>query len=166
MTIQNNSVVSIHYTLKNKGGELLDSSTEGDPLIYLHGHQNIIPGLENALLGKNKGDKFSVSIDPENAYGERNEDLVQTLKKEQFESNENIEEGMRFQAETPTGNIMILTVKEVRDNEILVDGNHDLAGVQLNFDVEVKEIREATEEEITHGHVHQKGSCGCHGGNC
>ncbi|APF19303.1 FKBP-type peptidyl-prolyl cis-trans isomerase [Calditrichota bacterium LG25] len=153
MQISENKVVSIHYTLKNDAGEVLDSSIGQQPLSYLHGRKNIISGLENALTGKNVGDKFHVDIPPEEAYGLRNDDLFQVLPREVFQGVENIEVGMQFYSETPEG-VQMITVTNVNGDEITVDANHPLAGETLHFDVEVVDIRDATEEELQHGHVH------------
>ncbi len=153
MQISENKVVSIHYTLKNDAGEVLDSSIGQQPLSYLHGRKNIISGLENALTGKSVGDKFQVDIPPEEAYGERNDALFQVLPREVFQGVENIEVGMQFYSETPEG-VQMITVTKVDGDEITVDANHPLAGQTLHFEVEVIDIRDATPEELEHGHVH------------
>ncbi|MDO4223468.1 MAG: peptidylprolyl isomerase [Acinetobacter sp.] len=154
--IDNNLVVSFHYTLKDDQGNIIDQSTDGQPLPYLHGAGNIIPGLENALLGKTVGDKLSVHVPAAQAYGEYNPDLVDQVPKEMFQGVDNIEVGMQFQAQTDHG-VQIVTVKAVEDDHILVDANFPLAGQDLNFDVEIVDIREATQEELDHGHVHGAG---------
>jgi FKBP-type peptidyl-prolyl cis-trans isomerase SlyD len=148
-----NPVVSIHYTLTNKAGEKLDSSVGAEPLTYIHGAGNIIPGLEKALSEKSLGDKLTVTIEPEEAYGQRNEEQIQTVGKEMFEGIEKIEVGMQFQADSSSGPA-IVTVTEVNEETITIDGNHPLAGEQLTFDVEIMEIRSATETEMEHGHIH------------
>ena len=153
MQVQNDHVVSIDYTLKNDAGEVMDTSEQNGPLAYLHGHQNIIPGLEKALDDKSVGDSFTVSIEPAEAYGERDERMIQTVPREMFQGVDEIEPGMRFQAQTE-GGVTVVTIKEVNGDEITLDGNHELAGETLHFDVEVKEVRPASEEEIEHGHVH------------
>ncbi len=153
MQISNNKVVSIHYTLKNDAGEVLDSSIGQQPLSYLHGRQNIISGLENALTGKKVGDKFNVDVPPEEAYGQRNEALFQELPREVFQGVENIEPGMQFYSETSEG-VQMITVTKVEGDTVTVDANHPLAGQTLHFEVEVMEVRDATEEELQHGHVH------------
>lgn len=155
-TIDNDLVVSFHYTLKDDQGNIIDQSAEGHPLPYLHGHGNIIPGLENALLGKSVGDKLSVHVPAAQAYGEYNPDLVDTVPADMFQGVENIEVGMQFQAQTDHG-VQIVTVKAVEGDQIVVDANFPLAGQDLNFDVEIVEIREATPEELDHGHVHGAG---------
>ena len=156
MQVQNDHVVSIDYTLKNDAGEVMDTSEQNGPLAYLHGHQNIIPGLEKALDDKSVGDSFTVSIEPAEAYGERDERMIQTVPREMFQGVDEIEPGMRFQAQTE-GGVTVVTIKEVNGDEITLDGNHELAGETLHFDVEVKEVRPASEEEIEHGHVHGPG---------
>lgn len=154
MSISTNSVVSIHYTLKNNKGEVIDSSQDQEPLKYLHGAGNIIPGLEQALEGMSVGEEKHVTIQPAEGYGEIIEELIQTLPREAFTGIESIEEGMEFQAQTESGGMQYVTVKSVSEKEITVDGNHALAGEVLHFDVKVGELREASEEEISHGHVH------------
>ena len=153
MQVQNDHVVSIDYTLKNDAGEVMDTSEQNGPLAYLHGHQNIIPGLEKALDDKSVGDSFTVSIEPAEAYGERDERMIQTVPRSMFQGVDEIEPGMRFQAQTE-GGVTVVTIKEVDGDEITLDGNHELAGETLHFDVEVKDVRPASEEEMEHGHVH------------
>lgn len=157
MHIAEQSVVSIHYTLTNDAGETLDTSDGREPLVYLHGAQNIIPGLESELTGKSVGDSFDVTIQPEEAYGTVNPELVQTVPHSAFEGVEKVEPGMQFQARGDDGETQVITVTEVADSGVTVDGNHPLAGQVLNFSVRVEEIRAATEEEIEHGHVHGPG---------
>jgi FKBP-type peptidyl-prolyl cis-trans isomerase SlyD len=156
MKIAKENVVSIHYTLTNDAGEVLDSSSGGEPLEYLHGFGNIIPGLEAALVGKSAGDKFKVTVEPAQAYGERNDQLVQKVPRSQFPQPNQIQAGMQFQANGPHGP-MVLTVVEVDDNDVTVDGNPELAGQTLHFDVEVTGVRAASKEELDHGHVHGPG---------
>ena len=148
-------VVTIHYTLTNDQGEQLDSSrVEGrEPLSYLEGAQNIIGGLESALNEKNAGDQVKVSVEPAEGYGEVNEELIQPVPRSAFEGVDTIEPGMQFQAQTEAGQ-RIFTITEVEGDQVTVDGNHPLAGETLNFDVEVTEVREASDEEKEHGHVH------------
>lgn len=161
MRIAEQSVVSIHYTLTNDAGETLDTSDGREPLVYIHGAQNIIPGLENELTGKSVGDSFDVTIQPEEAYGTVNPELVQTVPHSAFEGVEKVEPGMQFQARGDNGETQVITVTEVGDSGVTVDGNHPLAGQVLNFSVRVEEIREATEEEIAHGHIHGGKSTCC-----
>lgn len=153
LNISKNSVVALHYTLTDDQNKILDSSSEKDPLIYLHGSGGIIPGLEKALEGRNPGDKLKVTVPPEEAYGVRDEGRIQSVLKSEFEDGDQIEVGMCFQVNTPKEPLM-LTVIEVKDSEVIVDGNHPLAGLTLHFDVEVSEVRTATDQELSHGHVH------------
>lgn len=156
MQIAQNSVVSIAYTLTNDEGQLIDTSEGGAPLVYLHGAQNIIPGLENALVGKQVGDKLKVSVEPTEGYGEYNPDAVQVVPKHMFSGIDTIEAGMQFHAQTDYG-MQVVTVAAVEGDEVTVDGNHPLAGQTLHFDVEVVAVREASKEELEHGHVHGEG---------
>ena len=154
MQVAENTVVAIHYTLTNNAGETLDSSVErGEPLAYLHGHGNIIPGLESALVGKSAGDKMDVTVEPEQGYGERHDQLIQQVPRTAFEGVDTLEPGMQFQAETGMGP-RLFTITEVGGEEVTVDGNHPLAGETLNFAVEITDVREASAEELEHGHVH------------
>ena len=153
--IQNDQVVSFHYTLTDSNGTVLDKS-EGQPLVYLHGAGNIIPGLENALTGKTVGDKLVVNVPAAEGYGEYSAELVQEVPRNMFQGVDQIQPGMQFQAQTDDG-IQVVTVKDVTDAVVIVDGNHPLAGQDLNFDVEIVEIRAASQEELDHGHVHGAG---------
>lgn len=160
MQISKNSVVSIHYTLKDEKGEIIDTSDGKDPLDYLHGAGQIIPGLENELEGRSTGEEFSVVIEPEMGYGTREETLVYEVPKSEFEVPEEVEVGMQFRVGAEGGS-MIMVVAGVHDDMVTLDGNHPLAGMNLAFDVSVAGVREATEEEIKAGqHVHGAG-CGC-----
>jgi len=153
MQVANGTVVSIHYTLKNGAGEVLDQSAAGQPLAYLHGAGNLIPGLERVLDGKSAGDQVNVTLPPAEGYGEHQQELVQQVPRNAFGSVAELQPGMRFRAEGPQGE-QVVTVTAVSDEEVTVDGNHPLAGTTLEFDVEVSEVREATDEEREHGHVH------------
>ena len=156
MQISDSKVVYIHYTLTSDKGEILDSSDGHPPLGYIQGKGNIIPGLEDSLAGKVVGDKLNVTISPEEAYGVRNNDLVQTISRASFQGIEDIQPGMQFQMESPQGP-EVITVSHVEGDEITVDGNHPLAGERLTFDVEIVEIRDPSDEELEHGHVHNPG---------
>jgi FKBP-type peptidyl-prolyl cis-trans isomerase SlyD len=156
MKVAQNAVVVIDYTLKDNAGEVIDSSEGAGPLTYLHGSGNIVEGLEEALEGKEAGAEVLASIEPTKAYGERHEDMKQDVPIDLFGGVENIEPGMQFQSETDQGPVLV-TVVEVTDEKVTVDGNHPLAGIHLNFDVKVLEVREATAEELEHGHVHGEG---------
>lgn len=158
MQISKNKVVALDYTLKDDNGKVIDTSKgEGrDALVYLHGADNLIPGLETALEGKGAGDELSVTIAPEDAYGARDGSKVVDIPKTRFGDQE-IKAGARYNASGPEGDMLVFTVVEVKEDSVMVDANHPLAGMQLNFDVKVMDIREATEEEISHGHVHGPG---------
>ncbi|MFQ5581497.1 MAG: peptidylprolyl isomerase [Mariprofundaceae bacterium] len=156
MQVAKHKVVSIDYTLTNDAGEVLDSSKGGEPLAYLHGTNNIIPGLESALEGKATDDTLQVKIAPEDGYGERVDDMVQTVSRDLFQGVDELEAGMQFQANTDSG-VQVVTITAVEGDEVTVDGNHPLAGENLNFDVTVVDVREASSEEIEHGHVHGPG---------
>ena len=153
MQIEQNSVVTLHYTLKDNDGNIIDQSDDGS-FLYLHGAMNIIPGLENALAGKSAGDEFSVTVSPEEGYGVKDPGRIQEVPKEMFDNVDEIKPGVQFHAQGPDGQAVVVTVIEVKDDAVLIDGNHALAGVDLNFSVTVVDVREATEEEISHGHVH------------
>lgn len=149
---------SINYRLTNENGQVIDQSENGE-FIYLHGANNIIPGLENALAGKQAGEKLTVTIQPAEAYGEKDPEQIQQVPREMFPADTVIEVGMQFHAQSPSGDAIVVTVVEADEEQVLVDGNHPLAGVVLTFDVEIVDVREATPEEITHGHIHGEGGC-------
>ena len=156
MKIAQEKVVSIHYTLKNAEGSVLDSSSGSDPLAYLHGAGNIIPGLESALEGKEAGEKLAVTVEPGQGYGDRDERLVQDVPRAAFKDVQELAPGMQFQAQGPQGTRLVV-VTQVAEETVTVDANHPLAGQTLHFEVEVAEVREATKEELEHGHVHGAG---------
>ncbi len=158
MQIAKDKVALFDYTLTNDAGDVLDSSQGGEPLAYLHGAQNIIPGLEKELEGKVVGDSLKVTVEADEGYGEYNEALTQVVASNMFEGVDKIEEGMEFQAETADG-VQVIRIAKVDGDNITIDGNHPLAGERLHFDVAITEVREATAEELEHGHVHT-GSCG------
>ena len=149
LLIGNDLVVSINFTLTDDDGNKMDSSEDSEPLAYLHGAGQIIPGLENALVGKVEGDSLKVRIEPADGYGDVKIDLIQTVKKEDFQGAEAIEPGMVFEAELENGNLQHIVVTEVDGEEVTVDANHPLAGVVLHFDVEVVGVTEATDEELS-----------------
>ncbi|HEX5514558.1 MAG TPA: peptidylprolyl isomerase [Gammaproteobacteria bacterium] len=153
MQVAKDKVVSIDYTLTDDEGSVLDTSQGRAPLAYLHGAGNIIPGLEKALEGKQVGEQITVRVPAAEAYGERDDALAQVVPLEMFQGVEQIEPGMRFQAQTSAG-VQVVTVSKVEGDSVTVDGNHPLAGKPLNFDVSVIDVRDATEEELAHGHVH------------
>jgi FKBP-type peptidyl-prolyl cis-trans isomerase SlyD len=153
LLIGKNAVVGINYTLTNDAGEVMDSSDGRGPLVYLHGANNLISGLEKELEGKTTGANFKVTIAAAEAYGESNPDMIQTLPREMFRGVDNIEVGMGFTAQGPQGQQHIV-VTAVEGDQVTVDGNHPMAGKTLHFAVEVISVRDATAEEVAHGHVH------------
>ncbi len=156
LMIGKNAVVAIHYTLKDDAGQIMDSSSGGEPLTYLHGANNLIPGLEKELEGKISGQSFAATIPPAEAYGETNPELVQTLDKEMFQGVDVIEVGMQFTAQGPQGQQQI-TVTGVEGDKVTIDANNPMAGKTLHFDVEIVSVRDATDQELEHGHVHSHG---------
>ena len=156
MQIENKKVATFHYTLKNDAGTVLDSSEGSEPLAYLHGAENIIPGLEQALEGKQAGDELQVTVEAADAYGEYNAELTQVVPSNMFEGVEQIEVGMQFQAQTEAG-VQVIRVAAVEGDQVTIDANHPLAGERLHFDVNVESVREASDDELEHGHVHTEG---------
>ncbi|MBO1924921.1 peptidylprolyl isomerase [Thiomicrorhabdus sp. 6S3-12] len=155
MNITKDIVGLFEYTLSNDAGETLDASN-GNPLAYLHGHGNIIPGLEKQMEGKKVGDKFTAQVPAAEGYGERVEQLVQTVPSAMFQGVEQIEVGMRFEAQSEHG-MHSVEVTKIEGENVTVDGNHPLAGVDLTFEIEITGVRAATDEEIEHGHAHGEG---------
>lgn len=169
MKIAKDTVVSLAYQVRTKDGVLVDEATAVAPLEYLQGAGNLIKGLENALEGRQAGDKFSVEIESNNAYGDYNDNLVQNVPRDVFVGVDDLEVGMRFLADTEHGPVPV-EITAIDGDTVTVDGNHMLAGQDLQFDVEVIATREATAEELTHGHVHgahghDHGGCCGHGDN-
>lgn len=159
MEIMDGRVATIHYTLTDDDGVVIDRSTPEAPLSYLHGAGNIVPGLEQALTGKQQGDTVQADVPPEKAYGPRHEQLVQQVAKTAFPEGASVVPGMQFEARSERGP-MVVMVTEVGENQVTIDGNHPLAGRNLHFAVEVADVREPTAEELNHGHVH--GADGAH----
>ncbi len=157
MTITKDSAVFFNYTLTDSQGTVLDKSQDGQPLGYLHGHGNIISGLEKQLEGKKVGDTLKAVVEPAEAYGEHIAEAVQEIPREHFQGVDNIEVGMQFQAQAENGQPINVLVTAVTDSTVTVDANHPLAGKQLTFDVEIVDIREASKEELEHGHIHGDG---------
>jgi FKBP-type peptidyl-prolyl cis-trans isomerase SlyD len=157
MSIEEGKVVLMHYTLKNDDGEELDSSDGQEPLGYLHGANNIVPGLEKELEGKSKGDSVSVTVPPEEGYGQRDEKGVQQVGRDQFPEDAPLEPGMQFVAQNADGSQFPFWVTAVKEDEVQIDMNHPLAGETLHFDVEIVNVRDASDEEKQHGHVHGTG---------
>ncbi|MDX8394918.1 MAG: peptidylprolyl isomerase [Mariprofundaceae bacterium] len=158
MKIENNKAVTIHYTLTDSSGETVDSSRDGEPLPYIHGVGALVPGLEKELEGKEAGNNIVVTVQPEDGYGVRVAELMQSVPRDVFQFEGEIEVGMRFEAEAEHG-VELVTVTAVSDEEISIDANHPLAGEVLNFDVDVVTIRDASAEELQHGHIHGAGGC-------
>lgn len=156
MNISEHSVVSFHYTLKNARGEQLESSREGDAMTYLHGAGNIIKGLEKAMEGKASGDSFEVTVEPAEAYGERKSANIQRVAAKHFRNPKALKPGQVIGLQTRQGPVQVTVVKVGRFN-VDVDANHPLAGQSLTFEVEITEVREASDEEKAHGHVHGPG---------
>jgi FKBP-type peptidyl-prolyl cis-trans isomerase SlyD len=156
MQITQDSVVLIHYTLTDDSGKTIDSSAGGEPLAYLHGNGNLIPGLERALEGKQSGDQVNVKVSPAEGYGEYDKELVQRIPKRSLKGIGNVYVGMQLQAQSEHG-ARPVTVTQVVGDMVTIDGNHPLAGQNLNFEVKIEDVRTATEEELSHGHVHGPG---------
>jgi FKBP-type peptidyl-prolyl cis-trans isomerase SlyD len=157
MLIQNDKVVTMHYHLTDPDGQVLDSSRGSDPLTYLHGAGHLIRGLEQALTGLDVGATKTVEVAPADAYGEHDADGMQTVPRQELAGIENLQVGMQLQARRPNGESVTFFVAEIREHEVLLNPNHPLAGVALTFDVEILDIRDATAEELSHGHVHGAG---------
>jgi len=166
MNATKDKAVTISYQMSDDKGNILDNTANND-LIYLHGHQNILPALEGAIEGLKAGEDFNFTVDPKDAFGDINEDLVITVGKENFES-DNLKPGMQFQTLDQNENVVIATIVEVKEDSVVVDENHPLAGVPLTFKGVVKDVRDATEAEINQGHLQQaaQASSCCSGSSC
>lgn len=156
MNITENAVVQMHYKLTNKEGQLLDTSEGREPLTYMHGKQMLIPGLENQLNGKEVGNKFVAEVPATEAYGTKSPDMIHVVPKGNFKGDGELAEGLQIQIDTDQGTQMAVITK-VEGEDVTIDMNHPLAGMDLSFDVEIVDVREATKEEIEHGHVHGEG---------
>lgn len=152
MPIADNDVVTIHYTLRDDADKVIDSSAGGEPLAYLHGHGNIVPGLEREISGKSVGDRLQVRVPAAEGYGEYDRALVQKVPRRALKGIADVRVGLRLQA-----GHQAVTVTHIAGDMVTLDGNHPLAGQNLNFDVEITAVRAATEEELAHGHVHGDG---------
>ena len=157
MQIAKHKVATIEYTLTNNDGDILDSSENGEPLAYIQGIGNLISGLEEALEGKTNGDSLQVTIPPEKAYGHYDDDLIQVVNRSVFQGVNQLEVGMQFHAESEQGDNKVIWIADIDGDDVTIDGNHPLAGETLNFDVKIVAVREATQEELNHGHVHGPG---------
>jgi FKBP-type peptidyl-prolyl cis-trans isomerase SlyD len=145
------------YSLRDDAGVILDQASDGSPFTYIHGAGQIVPGLESALEGLAVGEKKNVTVGPEEGYGPVHANLKMTVKRTQFPGVADIKAGMQFQAQSPEGHGMVFTISEVNGDDVTIDGNHPLAGQTLHFSVEILSLRDATEEEMDHGHVHGEG---------
>lgn len=157
MQVAKDKIVSMDYTLTDSEGTTIDSSQDKEPLSYLHGAANIIPGLEKELEGKSIGDQVQTTIEPADGYGERRDELQQKVGRENFEDVADLIVGMQFRVPTNDDHFVVVTVVELDETDVTVDGNHPLAGVTLHFDVTIRDIRDATTEELEHGHAHGAG---------
>ena len=155
LLIGKNSVVTLHYTLTDDAGKVLDSSDGSKPMMYLHGSGQIVPGLEKALAGKTEGDALKVRVEPAEAYGEVIPNGIKTIERAAFEGVDVVEVGMAFEAQAPDGSSQHIMVTKVEGDNVTIDINHPLAGVALNFDVKIENVRDATKEELEHGHTHE-----------
>jgi FKBP-type peptidyl-prolyl cis-trans isomerase SlyD len=160
MQITKNKVATFDFTVIGEDGELLDSSQELGPFSYIHGIGYLIPGLESAIEGKSSGDSFSVSVPPAQGYGERDESLLYVIPKEKFAGIGDLEVGVQLQVEDQNGTRMV-EVTKIEEDRVTLDGNHPLAGKTLNFDITIVDVRDATEEELEHGHPMGQDDCGC-----
>lgn len=156
MPLTKDMVATINYHLKDDDGNTIDQSSDGS-FAYLHGASNIIPGLEEALEGKETGDEFKVTIEPADAYGEKHLDNIQRVPRDMFPPDIDIKPGMQFNANSADGQPLTVMVTAVEDNEVIVDGNHPLAGKRLHFEVTLVEMRDASQEELDHGHPDMPG---------
>ncbi len=153
MTIENMKVVAMHYSVSDKNGNELDSSFGAEPLVFIHGTGSLIYGLEQALTGRSAGERFSLEVLAADAYGERHDELTQAVPKAMFEGMD-VAAGMRFRAAGDDGREQSVIILDVTDDEVIVDGNHPLAGLDLSFDIEILLVRDATADELAHGHAH------------
>ena len=158
MTVKKDPVVEMHYTLTDDSGEIIDSSSGNEPMPFIQGHGNIIPGLESALDGMKVGDSCDVSVKPEDAYGVHHPEAIQDIPMESMKSVDNLEVGMELQSRDEQGNVFIVRVTEIKEETVTVDANHPLAGQTLHFNVSIESVRDATKDELEHGHVHSE-SC-------
>ncbi|SMN11099.1 FKBP-type peptidyl-prolyl cis-trans isomerase SlyD [uncultured Candidatus Thioglobus sp.] len=162
MTVKKDKVVEMHYTLKNDAGEVIDSSKGQDPMPFLQGHGNIVPGLEKAIEGMKIGESCDVSVEPKEAYGEHHPEGIQTIPRDALQGIDNLEIGMELQSQDEQGNPFIVRVKEIKEDTVIIDANHPLSGQMLHFNVSIESLRDATKEELEHGHIHTHGSSCSH----
>ena len=153
MEISSHKVVIIDYTVTDEQGEVIDTSKDEEPLAYIHGTSNLIPGLEKALEGKSAGDSLNVDVPPEEAYGLRDETSLQVVSREQFEGVDDLQVGMQFEAQDDD-DVQLVTIAAIDGDDVTLDANHPLAGITLHFEVSIVDVRDATQEELDHGHAH------------
>jgi FKBP-type peptidyl-prolyl cis-trans isomerase SlyD len=154
MTVKDNLVVSIQYKITDDKGNLLDKTEDGESMSYIHGTDSLVPGLEKALKGKKIGDSLKVRVKSKDAFGEYISDLVEVVDRTDLADLEPIKEGMEFESEDEDGDLTVVEIKKIEDNKVTIDANHPFAGLNLNFEAEIMDIRKATKEELDHGHVH------------
>ena len=152
--VEDNRVVALAYTLEDSEGAQLDEASAGEPLLYLHGHGNLMPGLEQALNGRGVGERFEVELAPDEAFGPRVEDAERTLPRDAFPDEVPLEAGLELALEDDAGEVIPFWVKEVTDDRVLIDLNHPFAGRTVRFAGEVVKIRDASADELEHGHPH------------
>ncbi|WXU00867.1 MAG: FKBP-type peptidyl-prolyl cis-trans isomerase SlyD [Catillopecten margaritatus gill symbiont] len=162
MVVKQDMVVEMHYTIKNDAGDVLDTSKDQEPMPFLQGHGNIVPGLEKAIEGLKVGESCNVSVEAKDAYGEYHDEGVQEIPMEALQGVPDLKVGMELQSQDENGNPFIVVVKEIGSDVVTVDANHPLAGQTLHFDVSIENVREATKEELDHGHIHAHGSSCSH----
>lgn len=158
MTVKKDKVVEMHYTLKNDANEVIDTSKGQEPMPFLHGHGNIVPGLEKAIEGMKVGESCDVSVEAKEGYGEYHTGGVQEIPMEALQGIPELKVGLELQSQDENGNAFIVMVKEIGKDTVTVDANHPLAGQTLHFNVSIENVRDATEDELKHGHIHS-GSC-------
>lgn len=162
MTVKKDKVVEMHYTLKNEAGGVIDSTKEQEPMPFLQGHGNIVPGLEKAIEGMKVGESCEVKVEPKEAYGEHHPEGIQEIPMAALQGIDNLTIGMELQSQDEQGNPFIVCVKEINKDTVIVDANHPLAGQTLHFNISIESVREASKEELEHGHIHAHGSSCSH----
>jgi len=158
MTVKKDKVVEMHYTLKNDVGDVIDSSKGQEPMPFIQGRGNIVPGLESALEGMKIGESCDISVKPEDGYGVHHPEAIQEIPMSALQGIDNLEVGMQLQSQDEQGNPFVVHVKSINEDSVTIDANHPLAGETLHFSVSIENVREATKDELDHGHVHS-GSC-------
>jgi FKBP-type peptidyl-prolyl cis-trans isomerase SlyD len=157
MSVKKDIVVEMHYTLKNESGKVIDSSSGKEPMVFIQGHGNIIPGLEVALEGMKVGENRDVTVKPEEAYGIFRKEGIQEIPLEALKGIEDLAVGMELKSQDEQGNAFIVRVQEIKKEVVIINANHPLAGETLHFNINIESVREATKDELSHGHVHSQG---------